>query len=97
MQLVHVITKHAIKSLSIMAFSHREKYQWHLRLALRARMVLALPGSSLQKNVVTKVYLTSPEHLKKCHNFYILHPILKTLPPLESTHLSRFNNILYYT
>ena len=40
-------------------------------------------------HTVLKVYLTSPEPLKKCHNFLILHPILKTLPPLESTHLSR--------
>ena len=46
---------------------------------------------------VSIVYLTSPEPLKNCHNFFILHPILKTLPPLESTHLSRSDDILYYT
>ena len=44
-----------------------------------------------------KVYLTSPEPLKKCHNFFILLPILKTLPPLESTQLSLSDDIFYYT
>ena len=35
-----------------------------------------------------KVYLTSPEPSRICYNFLILHPIIKTLTPLESSQFS---------
>ena len=58
---------------------------------------LSVPPSLLLSFHHPIVYLTSPEPLKNCRNFFILHPNLKTLPPLESTHLSRSDDILYYT
>ena len=65
----------------------------------RSHSIVIVGGSVniLIKCLLTQLHLTSPEPLKNCHNFFILHQILKTLPPLESTHLSRSDDILYYT
>ena len=34
--------------------------------------------------------------LSNCHNFSSLHPIVKTVTPLESLQFSRFNNVYHY-
>ena len=44
---------------------------------------------------ITKVYLTSPEPSKNCHNLFIVHPISKTLTLLESSQLSASDDILH--
>ena len=41
------------------------------------------------------VYLTSPEPSKNCYNLFTLHPIKKTLTPLESSQLSHSGDILH--
>ena len=69
----------------------------HSRTRVPVSQEILSPGNSVTATIFPLVYLTSPEPLKNCRNFLILHPILKPLPPLEPTHHSRSDDILYYT
>ena len=51
----------------------------------RATLRLKKDGEATVEEVVSIVYLTSPRPLKNCRIFFILHPIVKTLTPLESS------------
>ena len=66
--------------------------------ALDRTVVLSLAlVPSGQLAITAIVYLTSPEPLKTWHNLFILHSILKTLTPSESSRLPRFDDILHCT
>ena len=64
-------------------------------LVINAEGVEGGPPNSTIVNLNT-VFVSLMYRSKNCHNFFILHPIVKTLTPLESSQLSGSDDMHHY-